>query len=199
MSLIFIILQQDPEVTEPLPDIALLDAKIQETMKILDTSDSSAEKSKARERKEDLMRLKRVEQIYVSNLCMKQRPCSYHSAQSALLPVINGWVSVLLKLLLATVSPDRMQGPQSSTSSVFPPGVASRKRILFSIHFFPKFYVSFPAQEQSTAPPPTLDEIDVTRHREVTSKAVSAILLLVLKWFKVSRKISLTLSARRAF
>lgn len=36
-------------------------------------------------------------------------------------------------------------------------------------------------------PLPTLDEIDVVRHREITSKAVSAILLLVLKWFKVSR------------
>jgi hypothetical protein len=42
------------------------------------------------------------------------------------------------------------------------------------------------AQEQPPAPTPTLDEIDVTRHREITSKAVSAILLLVLKWFKVS-------------
>lgn len=37
-------------------------------------------------------------------------------------------------------------------------------------------------------PPPTLDDIDVTRHREITSKAVSAILLLTLKWFKVSRE-----------
>ena len=37
-------------------------------------------------------------------------------------------------------------------------------------------------------PPPTLDETDITRHREITSKAVSAILLLILKWFKVSRK-----------
>lgn len=44
------------------------------------------------------------------------------------------------------------------------------------------------AQEQPPAPPPTLDEVDVTRHREITSKAVSAILLLILKWFKVSRK-----------
>ncbi|KAG6903342.1 hypothetical protein C0995_013095 [Termitomyces sp. Mi166 len=140
----------DPEVAEPLPDIALLDTKIEEAVKILETSDSSAEKRKARERKEDLMRLKRVEQIY-----------------SAVLPGINGWVSVLLKLLLATASPDRMQAPQSSTSSVFPPGVAS-------------------PQEQPPVPPPTLDEIDVTRHREVTSKAVSAILLLILKWFKVS-------------
>ena len=33
-----------------------------------------------------------------------------------------------------------------------------------------------------------LDEIDVIRHREITSKAVSAILILMLKWFKVSRK-----------
>lgn len=36
--------------------------------------------------------------------------------------------------------------------------------------------------------PPTREEIDVARHREITSKAVSAILLLVLKWFKASRK-----------
>lgn len=45
------------------------------------------------------------------------------------------------------------------------------------------------APEQPPAPPPTLDDIDVTRHREITSKAVSAILLLTLKWFKASRKL----------
>ena len=37
-------------------------------------------------------------------------------------------------------------------------------------------------------PPMTVEEIDVTRHREIASKAVSAIILLTLKWFKVSRK-----------
>jgi hypothetical protein len=37
------------------------------------------------------------------------------------------------------------------------------------------------------ATPPTKEEIDVARHREITSKAVSAILVLVLKWFKASR------------
>jgi len=37
-------------------------------------------------------------------------------------------------------------------------------------------------------PPPSIDEIDVIRHREITSKAVSAIILLTLKWFKVSRR-----------
>lgn len=35
-------------------------------------------------------------------------------------------------------------------------------------------------------PPPTRAEIDLARHREITSKAVSAILVLLLKWFKAS-------------
>jgi hypothetical protein len=34
----------------------------------------------------------------------------------------------------------------------------------------------------------SVEEVDVCRHREITSKAVSAILLLLLKWFKVSRE-----------
>ncbi|KAJ7667734.1 hypothetical protein DFH06DRAFT_1322310 [Mycena polygramma] len=140
-------ISKDPEAAEPLPDIALLDAKIAEATKAMEEGETLAEKRKAKERKEDLMRLKRVEQIY-----------------SAVLPTLSGWVLVLLKLLLATVSAStNMQPPQSAGSNVFPP-----------------------AQDQPSAPPPTSDEIDVTRHREITSKAVSAILLLILKWFKVS-------------
>lgn len=50
------------------------------------------------------------------------------------------------------------------------------------------FYSFYLAPEQPPPPPPTLDDLDVTRHREITSKAVSAILLLTLKWFKASRK-----------
>ncbi|KAJ6516172.1 hypothetical protein C8R45DRAFT_959155 [Mycena sanguinolenta] len=143
-------ISKDPEAGEPLPDIALLDAKIAEATKAMETTDNPAEKRKAKERREDLMRLKRVEQIY-----------------SALLPVLSNWVLVLLKLLLATVSAStNMQQPQSAASNVFPPGVTS--------------------PQDQPPPPPTSDEIDVTRHREITSKAVSAILLLVLKWFKVS-------------
>ncbi|KAF7301496.1 hypothetical protein MIND_00715000 [Mycena indigotica] len=140
---------KDPDVTEPLPDIALLDAKIAEATRIMEQGNSPAEKRKAKERKEDLMRLKRVEHIY-----------------SAVLPALSNWVLVLLKLLLATVSASTNMQPPQSASNVFPPGV--------------------PSQEQPSPPPMTSDEIDVTRHREITSKAVSAILLLVLKWFKVS-------------
>ena len=77
-----------------------------------------------------------------------------------------------------------MQVPQSSTSSVFPTGVS---RIAYYYYFGVHSHINSLAQEQLPSAPPSLDEIDVTRHREITSKAVSAILLLVLKWFKVSR------------
>ncbi|KAJ8579971.1 hypothetical protein M405DRAFT_847911, partial [Rhizopogon salebrosus TDB-379] len=72
----------------------------------------------------------------------------------------------LLKLFLGTVSAGtgQQQVSQSSPSSIFPPGVAS-------------------PLEQPLALPPTLDDLDVT---EITSKAVLAILLLTLKWFKAS-------------
>jgi hypothetical protein len=38
-------------------------------------------------------------------------------------------------------------------------------------------------------PPTDMEEIDMARLREVTGKAVSGSLLLLLKWFKRSRKI----------
>ncbi|KAF8138236.1 hypothetical protein EV363DRAFT_1393697 [Boletus edulis] len=148
------VLSEEPENAEVLVDVALLDAKIAEAEAEVANLEakSSAEERKTREKREDLKRLKRVEVIY-----------------SSVLPVLSGWVLVLLKLLLATVSAGtgQQQLPQSSTSSVFPPGVAS-------------------PPEQPPPPPPTLDDLDVTRHREITSKAVSAILLLTLKWFKAS-------------
>ncbi|KAF9055024.1 N1221-domain-containing protein [Hymenopellis radicata] len=141
---------QDQETAEPLPDVALLDEKIAEATAALDKAETTSEKRKAKERREDLIRLKRVEQIYAAGL-----------------PVLSGWVLVLLKLLLATVSasPNFQQGGPQGTNLF--PGMVS-------------------PQEPPNPPTPTLDEIDVTRHREITSKAVSAILLLVLKWFKVS-------------
>lgn len=107
--------------------------------------------------------------------------------------MLSGWVLILLKLLLATVSASSnasMQAPQSSTSSVFPPAGMSRQ---YKLKYRPqkRNLTDYLAQEQVPSVPPTLDDIDVTRHREITSKAVSAILLLVLKWFKVSRALPL--------
>lgn len=56
---------QDDEASDTLPDIAQLDAKIAEAEEAMAKAETTAEKRKAKERKEDLMRLKRVEQIYV--------------------------------------------------------------------------------------------------------------------------------------
>ncbi|WRT66139.1 uncharacterized protein IL334_003092 [Kwoniella shivajii] len=86
------------------------------------------------------------------------------------LPIQQSCVIVLLKLLLATVTSPGTTGVNLATG--LPPAVTS------------------PTQEvpptQENAPPPTREEVDISRHREITSKAVSAILLLLLKWFKAS-------------
>ncbi|KAI0320873.1 hypothetical protein OF83DRAFT_1168962 [Amylostereum chailletii] len=138
--------------TDESPDVALLDAKIAETDASLKSTTSQTEKSRLKVRKEDLTRLKRVEQIY-----------------SAVLPGLNNCVLVLLKLLLAIVSASSPgnQPPASAASGNFPPGVPS-------------------PQDPHTGHPMSLEETDIIRHREISTKAVSAILLLTLKWFKVS-------------
>nr|ODN97858.1 hypothetical protein L204_03283 [Cryptococcus depauperatus CBS 7855] len=99
------------------------------------------------------------------------------------LPILHSCIIALLKLLLATVtSPGTAGNPAGGTTtggagggvnlsnSSLPPGLQS------------------PTQEmpEKTAPPPTEEDIDIARHREITSKAISAIFLLVLKWFKAS-------------
>lgn len=88
-----------------------------------------------------------------------------------MLPMMQNTVIVLLKLLLATVTGTGAQGSQLSTGGMAPP-------------------LNSPTQDmppqQEALPPPTKEEIDIARHREITSKAVSAIILLLLKWFKAS-------------
>jgi hypothetical protein len=90
---------------------------------------------------------------------------------------------VLLKLLLATVTgnPAASQNP--------PPGspLEEKTRKCCS-HRREQGLISVTAAiEQPEEKPMTLEEVDVARHREITSKAVSAVLILLLKWFKASR------------
>ncbi|WVF71683.1 hypothetical protein IAT40_006491 [Kwoniella sp. CBS 6097] len=86
------------------------------------------------------------------------------------LPIQQSCVIVLLKLLLATVTSPGAAGMNLAAAGL-PPGITS------------------PTQEMpppENIPPPTKEEIDISRHREITSKAVSSIFLLLLKWFKAS-------------
>ncbi|KZV65815.1 hypothetical protein PENSPDRAFT_668143 [Peniophora sp. CONT] len=133
------------------PEIAILDAKIAEIDEAMRKGDG--DKRALKQRREDFLRLKRVELIY-----------------AAVLPAMGNTVLVLLKLLLAIVSASSPGGqpPPSSANNAFPPGVSS------------------PQEPHGQGPPLTLEETDIVRHREITTKAVSAILLLTLKWFKVS-------------
>ncbi|KAK7695945.1 hypothetical protein QCA50_000584 [Cerrena zonata] len=130
---------QTAEGSDVLPDVAQLDAKIAEAEAALAQAESSGDKRRARERREDLTRLRRVEQIY-----------------HGVLPVLSSWVLVLLKLLLATVT----AGQNGQQQPNVPPIIMLE--------------------------PQNLEEVDVLRHREITTKVVSAILLLTMKWFKVS-------------
>lgn len=57
--------KQDHEAGQPLADVPLLDAKTAEAAAVMESAKNNNEGRLARERKEDLMRLKRIEQIYV--------------------------------------------------------------------------------------------------------------------------------------
>lgn len=50
----------------------------------------------------------------------------------------------------------------------------------------------------SSSNPEALEEVDAVRNREILSKAISAIVLLLLKWTKVSRTCVSGLGWRRA-
>lgn len=78
----------------------------------------------------------------------------------ATLPSLQSAIIVLLKLALATMT-------SGHTNSAYSRAVAE-------------------GTPYEDAPEPTLEDIDVSRHREILNKAISAILLLLLKWFRAS-------------
>ncbi|WFC99531.1 Factor arrest protein 11 [Malassezia yamatoensis] len=78
----------------------------------------------------------------------------------AMLPQLQSAIIVLLKLMLATTTSG---GTNSAYSRAVADGMPSEK-----------------------APDPTLEDVDIVRHREILNKAISSLLLLCLRWFKVS-------------
>lgn len=112
-------------------------------------------------------------------------PLTRLNLQSSVLPVLSGWVLVLLKLLLATVTAS--PGPNQQQDRGYPGQTSRKDELVIPFGSAGLMTVISLALAPSRPRTPSLDDIDVTRHREITSKAVSAILLLTLKWFKVSR------------
>lgn len=106
------------------------------------------------------------------------------AAQRETLAHLQSAVIVLLKLLLATVTanqnlPNPGQAGEATSSGAhsWAPGPT-------------RAALADPPPRRHCAEPPadlSLEDCDILRHREITSKAVSAILILTLKWFKTSR------------
>ena len=115
---------------------------------------------------------------------------------------------VLLKLVFDSVP--QPPAPVAPPNPTYPGGAAPSPAPQDPDAFeFREFYVlplsvvaNFSPSSVSIAdpplPPPTLEEVDVIREREIAWKGVSAIILLLLKWFKCSRKSSLPASSRRS-
>ena len=127
-----------------------------------------------------------IEQFYVSGLMIF---CSHvNILQQDSLPHLQSLVIVLLKAVLANVTALITQpmgsqglGPAFRSEINLRNGVPGQNR----------------AQDPALIPLPThtvdpaelpIDEIEAMRSREITAKAVSGILLILLKWFKVSRE-----------
>lgn len=78
------------------------------------------------------------------------------------MPDLQNIVIVLLKLLLSTVTVNNRSGSGNASTNT---------------------------NNSKNEPASVVDEGDAQRNREILSKAISAILLLLLKWTKVSRKL----------
>lgn len=92
-------------------------------------------------------------------------------------------VIVLLKLLLATVTGQGAPGATMQAPLPIASPTTEQPRKYGSIWGL----TLTKSIAEASVPPPSKEEVDMARHREITSKAVSAILVLVLKWFKASR------------
>ncbi|KAF8311822.1 hypothetical protein DL93DRAFT_2156967 [Clavulina sp. PMI_390] len=142
----------DPDAIDgdvPLPDIAILEAAIAEAQAKLEKAEKEGDRTairKLKERRDDLVRLRRVESYYAH-----------------VLPLVQAWVLVVLRIVLNTIRTETPGNAAGQNQGGFPASVADLPQ-----------------------PPPTLDEIDRERHREISLKGVSGLMLNTLKWMKVS-------------
>ncbi|CAI4210252.1 unnamed protein product [Parascedosporium putredinis] len=95
------------------------------------------------------------------------------------LPNLQSLVIVLLKAILVNITAVIVQGPANQQH----PGMANRGP---NGHINGVGQAQGPGSNGSPAPALSIEDIDAARTREITAKAATGILLLTLKWFKVS-------------
>lgn len=106
------------------------------------------------------------------------------SLQRKSLPNLQSIVIVLLKAILQNVTAIIAQGVAQQH-----PGLANRGPN-GNVNGQPGNRQDGPngGVNSPPAPEPSIEDIDASRTREITAKAATGIILLILKWFKVSRK-----------
>lgn len=105
--------------------------------------------------------------------------------QKKALPNLQSVVIVLLKAILQNVTAIIAQGVSQQH-----PGLANRGQN-GNMNGQPGAHRQDGANGGANSPPapePSIEDIDASRTREITAKAATGIILLMLKWFKVSRK-----------
>lgn len=103
-----------------LPDLVLLQNALKDADEAIAKAEQDGNRSdrrKAKEKREDILRLMRVEAIYVRSVPLYIPDLIADGlSQKATLPQMQNWVIVLLKLLLATVTATGANPPSAGTS-----------------------------------------------------------------------------------
>jgi hypothetical protein len=169
-----------------------------------DTSDPLEAEEPARETVDDDLqgRLDAIEKYYVSSSKPNPERMVNAQPQRHSLPHLQSIVIVLLKVILSNITalgtqpnsqpgfPDTLLFPEGESNDRMP------KRNLNLVKHLNGAMNGF-HNEGGDSVDPALEELNATRLREVTSKAVTGILLMLLKWFKLSRRCCLSWKERR--
>jgi hypothetical protein len=118
---------------------------------------------------------------------------STHTRQQGSLPHLQSLVIVLLKAVLANVTALITHPLGVAPQSAIAPGYRSDMNLRNGHLPRPSDPANVPLPNNLDASEMSIEDIEALRSREITAKAISGILLILLKWFKVSRKSPLIL------
>lgn len=134
------------------------------------------------------MKLELVEAFYVCHISPQNTLAVANNSQQGSIPHLQSLVIVLLKAVLANVTAlitHPMGGQSSGLASGYRSEVNLRNGQQGQRQTDP---ANIPLPNNVDPLDLPIVEIEAYRSREITGKAVSGILLILLKWFKVSRK-----------
>lgn len=140
-------------------------------------------------------RLDALNDFYVSTSTSTFLHANESYTQRDTLPNLQSVVMVLWKILLSSVSALVAQNGQNGLPNGFPEDgeAPNRKRPNHDSSAHLNGVANGQLADNEDGTDPVVEELNGVRSREITSKAVSGVLLLLLKWFKLSRTLKYNL------